>query len=266
MNAINIDLLPSFSGTIAKILEKGTLDRAVLQECRKSAENYGNFRLSLIGGEGKKTEATKAASNLLSKELPKQFQYITGFHGCRVYEPERYRRDGIMACDPIKLLQWAIEYFRWNNEDAWETFDKFKQEYPYYLEHNAGRVYAVKSMRYHMEEENGFCHSKGSELLSCIASRMKPNRSEDLYRKGEPSIIEFLMPLQWMQKREWENYVNSLFVLYISHLVPYYRWCGANPKQGGIPIPFKRSIPPEHLVFRYLCDGSGHAEKLAEVY
>ena len=115
-----------------------------------------------------------------------------------------------------------------------------------------------------MEEENGFCHSKGSELLRCIASRMRPNRREDLYRNGEPSIIEFQMPFQWMHKRDWENYVNSLLVLYISHLVPFYRWSGGNPMQGGVTV--KRSIPPENLVCRYLCDEGGDATKLVEKY
>lgn len=264
MNAINIDLLPTYSGAIEKILEKRSLGRAVLQECRKSAKNYSNFRLALIGGEGRKTEVTKEARNLLIQELPKQFQYITAFHGCRVYEPKSYRRDGILVCEPKKLLQWAIQYFGWKKEKVWEALDRLKQDCSDYLEHNAGKVYAVKSMMYYMEEENGFCHTKGSELLSCMASQMKPNRKEDLYRKGEPSIIKFRIPIQWMKKRDWENYVDSLFVHYISHLVPYYAWSGGNPREGGEII--NRSIPSEHLVCRYLCDKGGRAEKLVEVY
>ena len=184
MNAINIDLLPTYSGAIEKILEKRSLGRAVLQECRKSAKNYSNFRLSLIGGEGRKTEVTKEARNLLIQELPKQFQYITAFHGCRVYEPESYRSKGIMVCEPKKLLQWAIEYFEWKKEEVWEALGRLKQDSSGYLKHNAGKVYAVKSMKYYMEEGNGYGHAKGSELLSCIASRIKPNRKEDLYRNG----------------------------------------------------------------------------------
>lgn len=193
MNAINLDLLPSCSEAIAKILEKGALGQVVLHECGKSQENYENFWLSLVGGEGEKTEATKEARNLLIQELPKQFQYITAFHGCRVYVPDSYRRDGIMACEPKRLLKWAIECFEWKKEDAWEAFNRIDQKY---LEHNEGKVYAVKSMRFYMKNRNGYCHAKGSELLGIIASQMKPNRREELYRNGEPSIIEFLVPLK----------------------------------------------------------------------
>ena len=264
MNAINMDLLPSWSGAIAKILEEGTLGRTVLQECRKSAKIYSNFRLSLIGGEGKKTEATKAAGDLLLKELPKQFEFITAFHGCRVYEPEWYRRDGLIACEPKMFLQRYIEYFGWNKEDAWRAFDKLKQDIPGYLPHNEGKVYAVRSMRYYMEARSGFCHAKGSELLSRIASRMKPSRRKELYKRGEPSIIQFQVPLHWMSETDRKNYVNALFVHYISHLVPFYRWNGGDTRARGVTV--DRSIPPEHLVCRYLCDEGGDAEKLVEVY
>lgn len=264
MNAINMDLLPSWSGAVAEILEKGALDRTVLQECRKSADNYKNFQLSLIGGEGEKTEATRAARDLLLKELPKQYRSVTFFHGCRVYEPEWYRRDGIMVCEPERLLQRHIEWLGWKMEDACKALDRINQEDPNYLAHNEGKVFAVKSMSFHMEARSGFCHAKGSELLNRIASRMKPSRKEELYKIGEPSIIEFQVPLHWISETDWKNYVNVLFVFYISHFVPFYRWIGADPREGGPG--FKKSIPPEHLVCRYLCNEYGYAEKLVEVY
>ena len=264
LNAINMDLLPSWSGAVATILEKRALGRTVLQECRKNTDNYKKFQLSLIGGEGEKTEATKAARDLLLKELPKQFRYVTYFHGCRVYEHEWYRRDGIMVCEPEWLLQRHIECLGWKMEDALQALDKLKQDIPGYLPHNEGKVFAVWSMSFHMEARSGFCHAKGSELLGLIASNMNPNRKEELYKIGEPSIIEFQVPLHWISEPDWKNYVNVLFVFYISHFVPYYRWIMGDPREGGQI--FNRSIPPEHLVCRYLCNKYGDAKKLVEIY
>lgn len=67
-----------------------------------------------------------------------------------------------------------------------------------------------------------------------------------------------------MSDKDWKNYVNVLFVHYITRLGSFSRWSGEDPREGGVIVP--NSISPDLLVCRYLCDNGGRAVKLVEVY
>jgi len=242
---LNIDKPSVYFDIIEGILEGGKLLREVCEECRKSEESFRNFWRFLDAREGDSTLAPYALE-LLCKEVPSHFDYITAFHGCRVYESEQYRCGGLKVGDPNDILLEAIERFE-AEAQVRSIYEQLRNEG--YTAHNAGKVYGVKSIKHHMER-GGLCHAKGSELLGIIASRMTPNKIEQLYNTGEPSIIEYLVPTAWMvAQQDIEAYVASLFCCYIAQDVPYDRPNDA--REGGVVI--DQSIPPELLVRRYLC-------------
>lgn len=255
---INIDNLPSYCGIVEKILEESGLLASVKCECRESEEGFRNFWSYLDSREGSSLVARKALE-VLSQEIPKHISHITAFHGCRVDAPENYRKHGLKACDPEQIVKDAIA--RFGDEGQIRAIARELRQNGY-IQHNAAKVYSVKSMKHHMEN-GGLCHATGSELFGIIAKRLTPSREEELYRNGEPSIIEFLVPLEWMIEESRDlSYAASLLCCVASNYSPYRRPNDA--RCGGVVL--KRSIPPELLVRRFICDVDGYAERVAEAY
>lgn len=255
---INIDNLPSYCGKIEGILEDAGLLASVKYECRESEEGFRNFWSYLDSREGSSLVARKALE-VLSQEIPKHISHITAFHGCRVDAPENYRKHGLKACDPQQIVKDAIT--RFGDEDQVREIARELRKNGY-IQHNGGKIYAVKSMKHHMEN-GGLCHATGSELLGLIAKRLTPSREEELYSNGEPSVIEFLVPLEWMVEAGSDlSYTASLLSCVASNYSPYH--IPNDARSGGVVL--KRSIPPELLVRRFICDVDGYAERVAETY
>ena len=260
MGPINLDFLPSYAPLIEETLHAEGLYTGLLGETLASEASFRSLwnHLDTNGIDGESevaSDCVRATRNAVSLKC----SHVTAFHGCRVYSAETYREDGIRKSDTEAILQNAIERFG-DEEQVREIYATLKSHG--YTTHNGGKVYGVKSMKHHMEN-GGLCHAKGSELLGIIASRMSPNMEANLYSGGEPSIIEYLVPIEYMEESDsLRAYVASLLQVFISHLAPYDR--PNDPRCGGIIV--AHDIEPELLVRRYLCDGYGYAQKIVEEY
>jgi hypothetical protein len=85
----------------------------------------------------------------------------------------------------------------------------------------------------------------------------------NLYSSGEPSIIEYLVPIEYMEESDsLKAYVSSLLQVFISQLASYDRPNDAR----GAGIIVAHDIEPELLIRRYLCDGDGYAIRVAKIY
>ena len=260
MGPINIDFLPSYAPLIEESLHAEDLYTELQSETLASEASYRSLWLHLdtngIEGDSRVAgDCVRKISNAISLKC----SHITAFHGCRVYSAETYRENGIQRSDTEAILQNAIARLG-AEEQVREIYASLQSQG--YTSHNGGKVYGVKSMKHHMEN-GGLCHAKGSELLGIIASRMSPNMEASLYRTGEPSIIEYLVPTKYMEESDaLRAYVASLLQVFISQLAPYVR--PNDPRGGGIIV--AHDIGPELLVRRYLCDEDGYAQRIAEEY
>ena len=260
MGPINLDFLPSYAPLIEETLHAEGLYTGLLRETLETETGFRSLWNHLdtngIDGESKVADDCVRA---ISEAINQTCGHVTAFHGCRVYSAEAYREDGIRKSDTEAILQNAIERFG-AEEQVREIYATLQSQG--YTTHNGGMVYGVKSMKHHMEK-GGLCHAKGSELLGIIASRMSPNMEAILYSSGEPSIIEYLVPIDSLKESDsLRVYVASLLQVFISQLAPYDR--PNDPRGGGIIV--AHDIGPELLVRRYLCNHDGYAMHVAESY
>lgn len=260
MEPASIDFLPSYAPLIKETLHTEDLYTGLLGETLASEASFRSLwnHLDTNGIDGESKVASDCV-RAIRKAVSLKCSHVTAFHGCRVYSAETYREDGIRKSDTEAILQIAIE--RFGDEGQVRGIYGALQGQGY-TTHNGGKVYGVKSMKHHMEN-GGLCHAKGSELLRYIASRMSPNMEANLYSSGEPSIIEYLVPIENMKESDsLRAYVASMLQVFISQLAPYDR--PNDPREGGIIV--AHDIGPELLVRRYLCNHDGYAMHVAESY
>ena len=260
MYTINIDFLPSYASLIDETLHAEDLYTGLLRESLASEAGFRSLwnHLDTNGFDGESKVASDCV-RAIRKAVSLKCSHVTAFHGCRVYSAETYRENGIRKSDTEAILQNAIERFG-AEEQVREIYATLQSQG--YTIHNSGKVYGVKSIKYHMER-GSLCSAKGSELLGIIASRMSPNMEAILYSSGEPSIIEYLVPIDSLKESDsLRVYVASLLQVFISQLAPYDR--PNDPREGGIIV--AHDIGPELLVRRYLCNHDGYAMHVAESY
>lgn len=242
-----IDDEATFASTITDILGRKSLLKKIHEHCGCDEINFRKFWNYLDANEGPNPLAESSLS-VLCEELMNVFTHIKAYHGCRMYPESTYDQNGILCSSPEKLIEWAIQKFG-DREQVTQIVKELGGEY---ISHNSSKVYAVKSMR-HFQENGGYCHAKGSELLGIIAKRMTPSRENELYAIGEPSIIEFLIPIRSLEPQVWRNYVSDVFALWLMTFVECDR--PNDPRMGGIIL--NRDVPPEMLLRRHLCDPEG---------
>ena len=260
MGPINLDFLPSHAPLIEETLHAEGLYTGLLRETLETETGFRSLwnHLDTNGIDGESKVASDCV-RAIRKAVSLKCSHVTAFHGCRVYSAETYREDGIRKSDTEAILQIAIE--RFGDEGQVRGIYGALQGQGY-TTHNGGKVYGVKSLKHHMER-GSLCSAKGSELLRYIASRMSPNMEANLYSSGEPSIIEYLVPIEYMKESDsLRAYVASMLQVFISQLAPYDR--PNDPREGGIIV--AHDIGPELLVRRYLCNHDGYAMHVAESY
>jgi hypothetical protein len=121
-----------------------------------------------------------------------------------------------------------------------------------YIRDNGGKVCAVKSLKAR-QENGGYGQTQGSETLRNILSRHCPSALERILQIGEPSIIEFVIPVAMLESNAWQNFVSDLLRIWLSRQVEFQ--CPGDPRHGDFVL--SRGVPPDCLIRRQACDNNG---------
>lgn len=121
-----------------------------------------------------------------------------------------------------------------------------------YLHSYSGKICAVKSLSLH-QQHGGYGHSLGSETLRNILQRHAPDALASYLKTGEPSIVEFRIPISQLSPMAWENFVSDLLRIWLYSNFNYTR--PSDPRWGGIIL--DHAVLPSWLIRRYSCDDNG---------
>ncbi len=247
IRAVCIDDGSSFLNLIDEVLSQERLREEVRQECRRSEDSFRTCWRWLESRDCSAPIATSAFNCLLA-ELSGAVTHVHAFHGCRVTQDSTYDVDGIK---PLTGDFIAKEVTKWAGTLP-NPYSEAGRLLESYLAGYSGRVCAVKSLVTH-QENGGYGHSLGSEALRNILALHCPSALARMLQAGEPTIIEFRIPVPELKSNAWPNYVADLFRLWLSKQVEFSR--PSDPRQGGIVL--GRPVPPQWLLRRHVCDVSG---------
>ncbi len=220
---------------------------SILRYCRQNEQNFRKCLNWLMSREDH-CPLAKDTLDLAVLELSNRLSFIHAFHGCRVTPDSHYEIEGIM---PLTRDWIETEIIRWAGElpKAGSEANDWLQNY---LRDYSGKVCAVKSLALH-QERGGYCHPSGSETLRTILQKQFPDALARYLQAGEPSIIEFRIPLSQLAPRVWENYVSDLLRIYLKNCCLYPGL--GDPREGGIIL--NQGVAPSWLIQRYSCDEKG---------
>lgn len=103
--------------------------------------------------------------------LCSSYTHVAGYHGCRPRDPTSYQFNGIHPSNTEDLISDARSLFEGIGDFDKEIQNILKQ-YPYYLNHNEGKIWLLFSALRAKDEHNSY--AKGSELIRGIANRLGP--------------------------------------------------------------------------------------------
>ncbi len=130
----------------------------------------------------------------LLERLPRRYQFIRAFHGCRTDSQQSYLEQGLLPSDPCDLNRIAFEVF--SNKQRVEAAIQDLVEKSLgssYPDHNKGKVFFCLQME-HLVEDCGHYLLYGSEYLLCIANRV--GEPGALRRRGRATAIECNVPIK----------------------------------------------------------------------
>ena len=237
----------SFFPLIESALCAQNLLDEVRRECRRNEASFRNCWCWLDSRVGTSPIA-EATLRCVVDKFSEVVTHVHAFHGCRVTVDSSYHSEGIkpLTRDWItsEVRKWAGNLPSPNSPAGMLLQD--------YLRGYSGKVCAVKSLSAH-QENGGYGHALGSETLRNIIERHCPSALERILQIGEPSIIEFAIPVFDLEDRAWPNFVSDLLRIWLSRQVDFPR--PGDPRHGGIVL--CRGVPPDWLIRRHVCDGHG---------
>ena len=237
----------SFFPLIESGLDAQNLLNEILRECRRDEDSFRNCWRWLECRDCLSPIA-EAAHQCLVDRLRELVTHVHAFHGCRVTADSTYHTEGIK---PLTAEWITAEVRKWacTLPAPDSPADKILQDY---LRGYSGKVCAVKSLKAH-QENGGYGHALGSETLRNILGRHCPSALERMLQTGEPSIIEFTIPVSDLEDKAWPNFVSDLLRIWLSRQVDFPR--PNDPRHGGIVL--HRPVPLDWLLRRHVCDSDG---------
>ncbi len=237
----------SFYPLIASKLNARSPLSELLGECHR---NEDNFRICWrwLECHDCTSPIAEAAYHCLVDELSKVVTHVHAFHGCRVSAESTYQTEGIKPLTTewimAEVRQWASTLPAPDSAAGIMLQD--------YIRVYGGKVCAVKSLKAH-QENGGYGHTQGSETLRKILSLHCPSALERMLLFGEPSVIEFVIPVPMLEDNAWQNFVSDLLRIWLSRQVDFQ--CPGDPRHGGVVL--RRGVPPDWLIRRHVCDNHG---------
>lgn len=226
---------------ILKLL-KDFIDKAVLDELRKNTPEYlvaDNLNwLDTVIQKIKRCSSSDIKSVALQR-FTARYDFLRGFHGCRVETTESYERDGIRPSDPQRLNEIARQIFKRKEavEAAIQDLDSGHYSYRF---HNQGKVcYCIQAE--HLIEDCGHYLLYGSEYLSCIAART--GEEEVLRKRGRAMIVECDIPIRDIPSGYVECLVGQILCKIAS------KYCFRPTREillFGVEVP--NGLAPENIV------------------
>ena len=237
-----------FLPLIESVLTEHNLRAEIIHFCQQAESDF-RACWQWLDDRDSPCPLAETALTLAVNELSKRVSHVHAFHGCRVIPDSSYCANGIL---PLARGWIEAEIIKWAGilPSSGSPADRLMQNY---LRSYSGKVCAVKSLRVH-QENGGYGHALGSETLRSILRLHDPKALNRFLQTGEPSIIEFLIPVPALEVRVWQNFVSDMLRIWLSQQFDFVR-PGSDPSLGGLV--FSRKVPHEWLVRSYLCDDRG---------
>ncbi|MDQ5979504.1 MAG: hypothetical protein QG602_2478 [Verrucomicrobiota bacterium] len=245
--SVCIDNVDSFFSLIESALRTQDFLDEIRRQCRADEDSFRHC-WRWLESRDRTSLIAKAAYNCLLDELSAVVTHVHAFHGCRVYADSTYHIEGIK---PLTDEWITAEVRKWagtipaSESDAGRLLQDYIRDY-------GGKVCAVKSLKAH-QDKGGYGHALGSEALRKILNLHCPSGLERMLQTGEPSIIEFTIPVAELENKAWPNFVSDLLRIWLARQVGY-PWPN-DPRHGGIVL--SRLVPPNWLLCRHICDSCG---------
>jgi hypothetical protein len=122
--------------------------------------------------------------------LSSNYEYVIGYHGCRISDKRSYQNKGILLSNPGELIKKARTLF----ENFSEFEDAIKEISNEYFQHNESRIGLLISGNYAKNTKNPY--SSGSELILSIALRLGKEAIKVFFKTGTPSLIKCQVPVE----------------------------------------------------------------------
>ncbi len=255
---LSVDHPATYLPLLIRLLSENELLGELEDKYLRSEDSFRTFWNSL-DENAEKSCLVLACEKVLFEKIPNHSRYLVAYHGCLYDADSTYDIEGIKITNTDALVEKAIREFK-DVEQVKTIVRRLRSDG--YIRYNDGKVFAVKSLDCHTEHGN-WCHTKGSEILRIIADRMRPSRLSDYLARGEPSIIEFLVPIDWTLKDNSFNlYIANLIRLCLlskSHFEP-----PSDARLGGLV--FNRPIQVGLLSRRYVQIPGSNRLRIAKKY
>jgi hypothetical protein len=247
MTSISLDH-DSFLGWVDQILSDDGLCERWLDSCRKDEANFRTSWYWLISRENSCPHAERALFRMLH-EPGIGISHVHAFHGCRIFSDSTYHSHGIQ---PLSREWIEREIVKWSGSlPAVQT--EANQLLQQYLKCYEGTVCSIKSLQLR-QKHRGYVHTKGSETLRNFLKLHAPDALNRYLLEGQPSILEFLIPVSDLNASDWRNYLCSLLCIWLASKVDFDR-PSYDPWEGGFVL--NAPVPPTRILCSHECDEDG---------
>lgn len=224
-----------------RILENQNDISAVLELCRANVH-----LVSSISACGNLPDSLENALKAFVDSAKGRVTSVSAYHGCRVVSEPPYRDRGIRKLETANIVSWCKDFFGEDNRID-EIIRGLK---PGYIGWGESAVFCMRGIQ--AAKKNNCAHSKGSELVRNIASRLGKEAETKYFSEGRECFIEVCAPSEWFtinSRTKIECLLKNVFVHWLWVRLEL-GWPG-DPREGAII--FEANVPPGFIrKFHYL--------------
>ena len=125
------------------------------------------------------------------------YTHVAAYHCCRPTDVESYYKSGLLLGSLERTKMQAYALFR-DQQKVNTIIDDIEE---FYLDGSIDKLWLFYSM-YGARKGASHYSKYGSEILQLIANRYSSNSREFLSTVGMPTILECIIPIEWLQERQ----------------------------------------------------------------
>lgn len=175
----------------------------------------------------------------LADALSAEFDFILGFHGCRIESKDSYQQLGIRPSDPDQLQAQALRLFG-DSGRIREVFAELNRSDDDYESHNRGKTFFCWHQEDFIDDGCGHYLLYGSEYLLCVANRIR--KAHVLRATGKATIIECDVPVSYIPR----DYLEEICGYLLCEIAERYVTRRSGFDGGCFHI--TRDLEPRHIV------------------